>query len=55
MSTRHEPVRTARHAFVDTVEGLSGAQFDHGTTLCSAWVVATFPMSRSVEIGHAHR
>lgn len=37
MTARLDTIRTARHGFVDTVEGLTEAEFDHGTTLCSAW------------------
>ncbi|ORV49336.1 hypothetical protein AWC02_06980 [Mycolicibacter engbaekii] len=37
MSSRIEIARHARHAFVDTVDGLTDAEFDHGTTLCTDW------------------
>lgn len=30
-------VRAARHAFIETVDGLTDAEFDHGTTLCTDW------------------
>jgi uncharacterized protein (TIGR03083 family) len=29
--------RAARNAFIDTVEGLTDAEFDDGTTLCAGW------------------
>ncbi|WP_024441471.1 maleylpyruvate isomerase N-terminal domain-containing protein [Mycobacterium sp. UM_WGJ] len=37
MTNRIDIVRAARHAFVDTVDGLTDAEFDHGTTLCAQW------------------
>lgn len=32
-----DQVRAERHAFVDTVTGLSEADFESGTTLCEGW------------------
>ncbi|MGB3520624.1 MAG: maleylpyruvate isomerase family mycothiol-dependent enzyme [Mycobacterium sp.] len=37
MTNRIDIVRAARHAFVDTVDGLTDDEFDHGTTLCTQW------------------
>lgn len=37
MTSRIDTARAARHAFVDTVDELSDAEFDHGTTLCTEW------------------
>ncbi|MGV0698093.1 maleylpyruvate isomerase family mycothiol-dependent enzyme [Mycolicibacter sinensis] len=37
MTSRIETARAARQAFVDTVDGLTDAEFDHGTTLCTGW------------------
>lgn len=36
-SDRDDVVRAARRAFVDTVEGLTEAEFDDGPTLCAGW------------------
>lgn len=35
--TGREVVRAARHSFVDTVDGLTDAEFDDGVTLCAGW------------------
>lgn len=37
MASDLDVVRAARRAFVDTVEGLTAVEFDHGTTLCAGW------------------
>lgn len=37
MTPRIDTVRAAREAFIDTVDGLTDAEFDHGTTLCAGW------------------
>lgn len=37
MTSRLDTVRSARQAFVDTVDGLTDEEFDDGTTLCAGW------------------
>lgn len=35
--TGQAAARAARHAFIDTVEGLTDAEFNDGPTLCAGW------------------
>ncbi|MDQ2626723.1 MAG: maleylpyruvate isomerase family mycothiol-dependent enzyme [Actinomycetota bacterium] len=37
MTSRIDIARAARQAFIDTVDGLTDAEFDHGATLCAGW------------------
>lgn len=37
MASKIDAARAARSAFVDTVDGLTDAEFDGGATLCAGW------------------